>query len=380
MADAEPHYKILTWNVRGMNNVARQEDIKQVVNMFKPDIVCIQETKIALITPAIIRSTLGRDYESSFIFKPAEGTRGGIIIAARDPCIQFQNPIVKNHSISAQIIDCRLVDPWLITGVYGPQGDLEKAMFIRELKGIKQIALEQWLILGDFNLIYKEQDKNNNRLNRRLMSRFRRALNYIEVKEVHLTGRKFTWSNGQRIPTLTRIDRVFYSPAWEEQFGNTLLQSLSSLISDHCPLLLSRLVTPYVPPRFKFEAFWTSMPRFKECVQGAWEKQVPPNKNPLATLHIRLGRTAKALQIWSKSLISQSKVATMVCREVIEQLERIQEIRQWSEGEKNLIQTLKVRLLGLAAIERSRARQKSRLTWLQKGDANTKKIPLNGQC
>jgi hypothetical protein len=58
----------------------------------------------------------------------------------------------------------------LITGVYGPQGDLEKAMFIRELKGIKQIALEQWLILGDFNLIYKEQDKNNNRLNKRLMS------------------------------------------------------------------------------------------------------------------------------------------------------------------------------------------------------------------
>jgi hypothetical protein len=194
----------------------------------------------------------------------------------------------------------------------------------------------------------------------------------MEVKEVHLTGRKFTWSNGQRIPTLTRIDRVFYSPACEEQFGNTLLQSLSSSISDHCPLLLSRLVTPYVPPRFKFEAFSTSMPRFKECVQGSWEKQVPPNKNPLATLHIRLGRTAKALQIWSKSLISQSKVATMVCREVIEQIERIQEIRQWSEGEKNLIQTLKVRLLELAAIERSRARQKSRLTWLRKGDANTK--------
>jgi hypothetical protein len=38
--------------------------------------------------------------------------------------------------------------------------------------------------MGDFNMIYKEQDKTNGRLNRRLMSRFRRALNYMEVKEL----------------------------------------------------------------------------------------------------------------------------------------------------------------------------------------------------
>jgi hypothetical protein len=44
----------------------------------------------------------------------------------------------------------------MATGVYGPQGDLEKAMFIRELRGLKQGALDKWLILGDFNLIYKE--------------------------------------------------------------------------------------------------------------------------------------------------------------------------------------------------------------------------------
>jgi hypothetical protein len=67
----------------------------------------------------------------------------------------------------------------MATRVYGPQGDLEKAMFIRELRGLKQGALDKWLILGDFNLIYKEQDKNNSRLNRRLMSWFRRALNFL---------------------------------------------------------------------------------------------------------------------------------------------------------------------------------------------------------
>jgi hypothetical protein len=61
---------------------------------------------------------------------------------------------------------------------------------------LKHSTSDSWLLLGDFNLIYKEEDKNNNWLNRRLMLRFRRALNHIDVKEVNLTGRRYTWSNG----------------------------------------------------------------------------------------------------------------------------------------------------------------------------------------
>jgi hypothetical protein len=41
-------------------------------------------------------------------------------------------------------------------------------------------------------------------------------------------------------------------------------------------------------------------------------------------------------------------------------------------GERTLIEHLKSRLLGLAAIQKSRARQRSRLVWLRKGDANTR--------
>jgi hypothetical protein len=82
-----------------------------------------------------------------------------------------------------------------VTGVYGTQGDFEKKMFIRELRGLKPVVGDNWLILGDYNLIYREQDKNAGSLNRRMMLRFRRALNYLEVKEIHLSSRKFTLSN-----------------------------------------------------------------------------------------------------------------------------------------------------------------------------------------
>jgi hypothetical protein len=48
-----------------------------------------------------------------------------------------------------------------------------------------------------------------------------------------------------------------------------------------------------------------------------------------------------------------------------------QESRSLSGGESQLKKLLKSKILGLAAIERSRAHQRSRLTWIKKGDANT---------
>jgi hypothetical protein len=74
--------------------------------------------------------------------------------------------------------------------------------------------------------------------------------------------------------------------------------------------------------------------------------------------------------------VSSAKVAATMCREVIGQLEKAQEWRSLSTGEHELIRKLKLRILGLVAIEKSRARKKSRITWLRKGDANTKYFQL----
>ena len=59
-------------------------------------------------------------------------------------------------------------------------------------------------------------------------------------------------------------------------------------------------------------------------------------------------------------------------QEIILRLDQAQEARVLSEEEARLLKDLKVRVLGLAAIERARSRQTSRLTWLKHGDACTK--------
>jgi exonuclease III len=81
----------MSWNVRRLNSSAKREDIKQVISTFRPDIICIQETKLAVITPSIVRETLGADFQDSFVFLPTIGTRGGILVAARLVCSSCSN-------------------------------------------------------------------------------------------------------------------------------------------------------------------------------------------------------------------------------------------------------------------------------------------------
>jgi hypothetical protein len=165
---------------------------------------------------------------------------------------------------------------------------------------------------------------------------------------------------------------MFCTVQWEEMHSDHILNPLSSSALDHCPLLLHSQERLAHPPMFKFEAHWPLMPDFAECVSNAWNTEVPPNQNAMMRLHIKSARTAKALSTWARKLIPLGKLTIIIYREVIAQLDNAQENRALTEDELQLKKLLKNRILGLASIERSRARQQSRLTWIRKGDANTK--------
>jgi hypothetical protein len=116
------------------------------------------------------------------------------------------NVDIRQFSVTATIKQRMDNEEWTVTAVYGPQTDADKLFFLQELRQLRQSATTRWIVLGDFNLIYRSSDKNNCRVNRRLMNSFRSALDELEVRELHLHGRKFTWSSGTASPTMTKID------------------------------------------------------------------------------------------------------------------------------------------------------------------------------
>ena len=48
--------KILSWNVRGINNLDKRKLIKAFIKSQRVDVVCIQETKIQNMDNSIVRS------------------------------------------------------------------------------------------------------------------------------------------------------------------------------------------------------------------------------------------------------------------------------------------------------------------------------------
>lgn len=171
--------------------------------------------------------------------------------------------------------------------------------------------------------------------------------------EIKLQNRKYTWSNGQRNPTLVHLDRFFCNKEWDDLFNNLSLQAMSSSLSDHCPLFLCNQQNPPRPAFFRFEVFWTRAPCFLQTVQSAWQAMAR-GSSPLMILHNRLTNTAKALRLWSKSLFSQARMQLSLANEVIFRLDTAQESRNLSDAETELLRDLKHQVLGWAAIERSR--------------------------
>jgi hypothetical protein len=95
------------------------------------------------------------------------------------------------------------------------------------------------------------------------MGNFRSLINSMELKEVPLIGRKFTWSNQRQEPTLVKLDHVFCTSSWEEFFPDCFLYSNASVCSDHCPLTLKFREDCKGKRRFHFEGFWPKLPGFK---------------------------------------------------------------------------------------------------------------------
>jgi hypothetical protein len=78
------------------------------------------------------------------------------------------------------------------------------------------------VMAGDINMIYSAEDKNNANLNIMSMGSFRRMMNDLELKEIPLLGRRYTWSNErEHQPSSSWIE--FF--AW--QIGKLCTQKLS---------------------------------------------------------------------------------------------------------------------------------------------------------
>ena len=363
----------LVWNVRGLNNPARRAVVRSVIFNNNVSVLCLQESKLEFVDLGIVQQFCGSRF-SDFIFAPSVGTRGGLILAWDNAMVDFCNPIISASFIAAEGVFIQSGSKFKLINVYGPQDDQAKLVLLDDLKQVVSGGLPvgaPCILAGDFNLIARATDKNNLNINRRLLAAFRSFINELQLRDLYLHGRRYTWSNEQENATMVKLDRVLFNEEWDALFPSCLLQALSSEMSDHCPLLLSCDADFKPFRRFRFENHWVRLEGFHQTVSEAWQQN--PNCNDACSrLHSKLISTGRALRKWNSCMVGDLRLRAAVSSELIFMLDQAMDKRMLSADERQFRAMLKVNCLGIAALQRSMWRQRSRITQVREGHASTR--------
>ena len=96
-------------------------------------------------------------------------------------------------------------DNWILTNIYAPCTPEGKREFLEWFDNIQMPDEINWIIVGDFNLIRTQANRNRTGGNIQEMFAFNEAISKLRLVELPLKGCKFTWTNKQHPPLLERL-------------------------------------------------------------------------------------------------------------------------------------------------------------------------------
>src|SRR3954463_4599613 len=153
------NWRVLCWNVRGLNSEARQRDVRNKIDESGCSIICLQETKIDSFYLRLIRKFCPRRFDN-FTYSPSVGASGGILIVW---CSSFFSGVLIESQRFALIVRFTSVhnaEIWTMVSVYCPCLGPLRDNFVQWLYDLHIPDDDNWLLLGDFNLIRSLDNRN----------------------------------------------------------------------------------------------------------------------------------------------------------------------------------------------------------------------------
>jgi len=148
----------------------------------------------------------------------------------------------------------------------------QKSNFLSEVVRICSKEALPIIIGGDFNIIRRPDEKSNGNYNDRWPFMFNAVFDTLNLRELELSGRSFTWANHLQNQTFEKLDRILVCTDFESKYPLTTVNALSREISDHTPLLCcTNNSSSSYQPQFKFELGWLLRDGFCDIVSDVWQ-------------------------------------------------------------------------------------------------------------
>jgi hypothetical protein len=278
---------------------------------------------------------------------------------------------VTSSSVHSNYLDIRIDEntgnAWRITGFYGePSGERKHLSwdYLRDLHGMYDLP---WLVIGDFNEILSNSEKEGGNLRpQRCMQQFRDALTHCNLTDLGFLGDVFTWRRGR---IRERLDRAVANQGWRDLFPLAAVINEDFWKSDHRPLSVDSEYFDGAHIRAAggkrmFEAKWLMEDSFDDIVGKAWEDTQGAQNLGFAQ---RMGAVHAALHVWDRRVLGEPK------RRLKDLQEELNEVLSGplSDEATTKAQSIQLQIENLHEQDEIKWVQRSRANWMKSGDRNT---------
>jgi exonuclease III len=262
--------KILTWNVRGLHDRDKRLRIKNLLKEWHVDVVCLQETKMEVITGQFVRS-LWRCQYVDWMFLGSNGASGGILLMWDKRLVEKVEDAVGFFSVSCKFKNVEDQKIWMFTGVYGPNDARDRRLMWDELAGMRSWWEVPWVLGGDFNVVRFPSERVGSDSFSPAMHEFSDFISVHGLVDLPLSGGNFTWTNNREVSSMSKLDRFLFTSDWAEGFVHICQKRLIRVNSDHFPVLFKCGVIRRGRRPFRFENMWLKAEGFGDRVKSWWE-------------------------------------------------------------------------------------------------------------
>ena len=225
-------------------------------------------------------------------------------------------------------------------------------------------------------MIRSNKERNKGQGDPRLMKLFNSFIGDLHLREIYVSGLKFTWSNKQQNPTLVKLDRILATSCWDTHFKSAFAWSKARVGSDHSPLVLDTGERRDNKAKyFYFQENWIESEGFKNLIKDKWsdiKTSFPSNCYSLDVWHGCLQTLRKYLRGWDLRNKGVQKLVKMDLTKRVEEIDLIAEQRLLTMGEWEERIDLENKIENLDRQEDLQWKQKAGKNWVLLGDANTR--------
>ncbi|CAN0919074.1 hypothetical protein LINGRAHAP2_LOCUS31245 [Linum grandiflorum] len=275
------------------------------------------------------------NFANGFYVNPID-TAGGLSLWWT-PDVNISIISSSSHFIHV-MVNCN--SSFLCTFVHAPTDRNERRVFWNLISELNLDADTAWLIVGDFNTVLYEYEKERGN-----PIRYSSAMDF----------RQFISNN--RLMDLGAL----CSAAWRNTFEKAVVVHEQRIGSDHNPLNID-----FYPnnrrskPPFRFDARWLTKEECGRIIHDNW----PTNEDFSGKLQLCAGQ----LKIWSKKAYSDSKIMENRIKIRLEDINNMTRDRTIINEER----ALNIQLNKLWIDENTAWRQRSFIQWDKEGDRNTR--------